>query len=161
MAAMESPRPKSSGMTSWSRYDPVHKSGNTDHWTKMKSQSNTFRASKSATNLMADYEVDQMTSMNYPSERFQVNDSGVSQLPTVSFNDNLMYHLGGKAPGDHDFLTRPTSNLQRRWMDNEYQQRARNNHRYWLINRPQPTGFGKYGMGSYKMVMGIGMAPRT
>ncbi|XP_005097199.2 uncharacterized protein LOC101857328 [Aplysia californica] len=164
MAGTLSPRPKSSGMTSWSRYDPVHKSGNTDHWTKLKCRSNTFRATQSAGmfKVIPEHEFDQTTSLNNPSERFQVTDgTSVSQLPSGTFNDNVLHHLGGKPPGDHDVLTRPTSNLQRRWMHNIYQKRAKDGFRYWLINRPHPTNFGKYGMGSYKMVMGIGMAPRT
>jgi len=161
---MADDRPRSSGMTSWSRYDPVHKAGNTDHWTKLKCRNNTYRTSQSAdlVKVVPETDVDQLTSLNYPSERYQITDGNiVQQLPTGSLNDNILAHLGGKPPGDHDTLTRPSANLQRRWMDNIYQKKARDGFRYWLINRPKPTDFGKYGMGSYKMVMGIGMAPRT
>jgi len=101
-------RAKSAGMTSWSRHDPVHKAGNTDHWTKLKVRNNTYRATDDGAKVVPDHTID-----------------------------------------------------QKRWMNNEYQKRAKDNFRYWLINRPPPTSFGKYGIGSYKMVMGLGMAPRT
>ncbi|XP_055958361.1 uncharacterized protein LOC126826897 isoform X2 [Patella vulgata] len=42
-----------------------------------------------------------------------------------------------------------------------YNQRAKEGFRFWLIEKPIPTNFGKYGIGSYKTVLGIGNAPRT
>merc|ERR1711934_111797 len=146
-------------MTSWSRYDPVHKSGNTDHWTKLKCRKNVFRTD--GKRIVPEHSVDQVSSLNNPEDRYKVLEGMISQLPANSINDNLLGHLGGKPPGDHDKLSRPSGNLQRRWMNNEYQKRAREDFRYWLISRPTPTSYGKYGIGSYKMVMGLGMAPRT
>jgi len=155
-------RAKSAGMTSWSRHDPVHKAGNTDHWTKLKVRNNTYRATDDGAKVVPDHTIDQVESLRHPGSRYRLGaDGGVAAVPGQSLTDALLAGLGGKAPGDHDKLARPTQGLQKRWMNNEYQKRAKDNFRYWLINRPPPTSFGKYGIGSYKMVMGLGMAPRT
>lgn len=39
--------------------------------------------------------------------------------------------------------------------------RARSGFRYWVLEKPKVSHFGKYGTGSYKTVLGIGNAPRT
>jgi len=56
---------------------------------------------------------------------------------------------------------RPRNSANKALYRNQYHDRARDNFRYWLIERPKPTSFGKYGLGSYKTVLGIGNAPRT
>ncbi|KAF6041352.1 hypothetical protein EB796_000306 [Bugula neritina] len=64
-------------------------------------------------------------------------------------------------PGSYHH-TRPKSVKQYRdSLRSSYNQRAREGFQYWLIDRPKPTPFGKYGMGSHKTVLGIGNAPRT
>ncbi|KAH3876630.1 uncharacterized protein LOC127869117 isoform X1 [Dreissena polymorpha] len=40
-------------------------------------------------------------------------------------------------------------------------ERARNGFRYWVLEKPKTTNFGKYGTGAYKTVLGVGNAPRT
>lgn len=165
MEEVRIPKTNTAGMTSWSQLDPVHRTGNTDHWTKMKVRANTYRASYSAggsVKVVPEHQVDQISSVKNPGERFKVDASqgSITQLPPITFNDSVLNKLD-KAPGDHDVLTRPSRSMKKSWLDNCYQKRARDGFRYWLINRPKPTSFGKYGMGSYKMVMGIGMAPRT
>jgi len=45
--------------------------------------------------------------------------------------------------------------------DTEVNQRAKGDFKYWHQERPNPTSFGKYGIGSYKTVLGLGNAPRT
>ncbi|XP_033744378.1 uncharacterized protein LOC117330299 isoform X5 [Pecten maximus] len=59
------------------------------------------------------------------------------------------------------FNQRPRMNFSRKSTRTGYNERARDGFRYWLIDRPKPTKFGRYGIGSYKTVLGIGNAPRT
>jgi len=152
---MADDRPKSSGMTSWSRYDPVHKAGNTDHWTKLKCRNNTYRSSESAGAIKV---VPEHDIVSEPSPRTGRYPRFKTTKKTILIGDPTELNKP-------DFSNMPLPGgkgvIQRRWMDNIYQKKAKDGFRYWLINRPKPTEFGKYGMGSYKMVMGIGMAPRT
>lgn len=108
---MESaPRPRTTEMTFWSRYDPIRQpKGNTDHWAKYRQQTDG---------------------------------------------------LHGNPPGNYMEM-RPRNSANKALYRNQYHDRARDNFRYWLIERPKPTSFGKYGLGSYKTVLGIGNAPRT
>ncbi|XP_069141408.1 uncharacterized protein [Argopecten irradians] len=59
------------------------------------------------------------------------------------------------------FNQRPRMSFSRKSTRTSYNDRARDGFRYWLIDRPKPTKFGRYGIGSYKTVLGIGNAPRT
>ncbi|XP_052283723.1 uncharacterized protein LOC127880459 isoform X1 [Dreissena polymorpha] len=68
--------------------------------------------------------------------------------------------LQGAMPGYYMY-TRPRNCVSRESLRSAYNQRAREGFRYWLIERPKPTSFGKYGLGSYKTVLGVGNAPRT
>ncbi|CAD5115145.1 DgyrCDS4149 [Dimorphilus gyrociliatus] len=54
----------------------------------------------------------------------------------------------------------PTSK-KRNPLRTSYNERARQGFKYWPMDRPKPTSFGKYGTGSYKTVLGLGNAPRT
>ncbi|XP_021353752.1 uncharacterized protein LOC110450518 isoform X5 [Mizuhopecten yessoensis] len=56
---------------------------------------------------------------------------------------------------------RPRMDFSRKSSRTTFNERARDGFRYWLIDRPKPTKFGRYGIGSYKTVLGIGNAPRT
>ena len=79
--------------------------------------------------------------------------------PNVRPND-MMDGLGGRVSVDY-METRPRNGINKSLIHNSFNGRAKEGFRYWLIDRPKPTSFGKYGMGSYKTVLGIGNAPRT
>ncbi|XP_056000550.1 uncharacterized protein LOC125655923 isoform X5 [Ostrea edulis] len=68
--------------------------------------------------------------------------------------------LRGTMPGAYS-SSRPKSTFNKNHYRNVFSERAKEGFRYWLIQRPKPTSFGKYGMGSYKTVLGIGNAPRS
>ncbi|KAL4226410.1 hypothetical protein ACF0H5_014393 [Mactra antiquata] len=122
------PRPRTTEMTFWSRYDPVAQPrGNTDHWTKMKQRAVQFRSLDNPSSIGAPITLDS---------------------------------LQGAIPGTYMY-TRPRASVSRESVRSAYNQRAREGFRYWLIERPKPTSFGKYGIGSYKTVLGVGNAPRT
>jgi len=128
MDAMVLPRPRTTSMTFWSRYDPVSQPrGNTDHWTKMKQRAV------------------QCKSLDSP---------GTLGVPIT------LDALQGAIPGNYMY-TRPRNAVSRESCRNTFNERARDGFRYWLIERPKPTSFGKYGIGSYKTVIGVGNAPRT
>jgi len=157
---MEVEKPKSAGMTSWSRHDPVHKAGNTDHWTKLKCRNNTYRATNDGSKVVPDHSIDQPAKSAPELRKSQF----VKKVPK-SYGLSKTVLIGDPEARTKPVFLNPLPGgegvIQKRWMKNEYQKRARDNFRYWLINRPPPTNFGKYGIGSYKMVMGLGMAPRT
>lgn len=85
--------------------------------------------------------------------------TGAPMGPNVRPND-MMDGLGGRVSVDY-METRPRNGINKSLIHNSYNDRAKEGFRYWLIDRPKPTSFGKYGMGSYKTVLGIGNAPRT
>ncbi|XP_052779019.1 uncharacterized protein LOC128216483 isoform X2 [Mya arenaria] len=56
----------------------------------------------------------------------------------------------------------PTRNsLQEERKRTRLNERARNGFRYWTLEKPKTTSFGKYGTGAFKTVLGVGNAPRT
>ncbi|XP_070193121.1 uncharacterized protein [Littorina saxatilis] len=125
-------------------------------------QANRFRANNSLDGLdftFADA-TDPMTSWQNPAARFQYSADGVRRLPDPCFNYLVTGQLQGRLPGDLGKL-QPSANLRKSWMNNEFHMRAKENFRYWLNERPTPTQYGKYGMGSVKTVLGVGNAPRT
>ncbi|BFZ10675.1 hypothetical protein BsWGS_13714 [Bradybaena similaris] len=122
--------------------DSLHGYGNTDHWTKLKVRANSFRDIQSA-------DVHKRSSS-----------SEFGQLPILNTNRSLENRINVFSD-DLLSVVVPKSGIQRHWFNNCYQRRAREGFRYWLINRPTPTSYGRYGFGSYKMVLGIGTAPRT
>jgi len=79
-----------------------------------------------------------------------------------SFNENgdLTYHpVESNAeqfgpPKTPKAVTKPRK-------DTDVNKRAKEGFKYWHQERPNPTSFGKYGIGSYKTVLGLGNAPRT
>lgn len=128
MDAMMIPRPRTTEMTFWSRYDPVAQpKTNTDHWTKMKQRAVQYRSLDNPGSIGAPITLDA---------------------------------LQGSIPGSYMY-TRPRNCVSRESRRNSFNERAKEGFRYWLIQRPPPTSFGKYGIGSYKTVLGIGNAPRT
>jgi len=128
MDALLLPRPRTSEMTFWSRYDPVSQpKGNTDHWTKMKQRAVIHKSLD--------------------------NPAGIGAPITLDA-------LQGCVPGSYMY-SRPRNSVSRGSIRNSFNERAKEGFRYWLIERPKPTSFGKYGIGSYKTVLGVGNAPRT
>nr|XP_011444533.1 uncharacterized protein LOC105340281 isoform X1 [Crassostrea gigas]XP_034304406.1 uncharacterized protein LOC105340281 isoform X1 [Crassostrea gigas]XP_034306569.1 uncharacterized protein LOC117680466 isoform X3 [Crassostrea gigas] len=128
-------------MTFWSRYDPIrHVQGNTDHWAKNRQQS-AQRAQQRAR---------------------VVSFSQGRMIPykEKTFDELVVDGLRGSMPGAYS-SGRPKSTYNKSHYRNVFSERAKDGFRYWLIERPKPTNFGKYGMGSYKTVLGIGNAPRT
>ncbi|XP_067685130.1 uncharacterized protein [Haliotis asinina] len=141
-------------MTFWSRHDPVAQpKGNTDHWSNMKIRANTGIAA-------AGRGEDVMTSWMSPGSGFSWCTGGKSRLADQSFHDHIHGSLQGKLPGSYDRL-RPRTILPDITLRNSYHDRAKEGFRYWLVEKPKPTSYGKYGIGSFKTVLGVGNAPRT
>ncbi|XP_013381900.1 uncharacterized protein LOC106152734 [Lingula anatina] len=176
-------------MTFWSRYDPVavRPKGNTDHWAKMKLRALSYSAPAGVRRMdigptwSMPQQSDQVTlrstddylkfirnddawnreSAGHGQVRFRFEADGtVSQIPKEQrFDDILAQHLGGNLPGSYN--KRPKSLTYKEKLHTTFNQRAKEGFQYWLIKRPEPTKFGRYGIGSYKTVLGIGNAPRT
>ncbi|CAL1537502.1 unnamed protein product [Lymnaea stagnalis] len=124
-------------MTSWAGHDPLQKFGNTDHWTKMKLRAEKQRGLQSA--------IGQRSGDNINTE---------SQADLFGISPDLLCNTGRS----QTFISsKPKKNA----LENCYHKKAKEGFRYWDIYRPKPTKFGKYGIGSYKMVLGLGAAPRT
>jgi len=151
-------------MTFWSRHEAQslmrQPRGNTDNWAKLRTKANSFRANNSFGGVNFSDDTDLFTSHYNPAARFQYTEDGVRRMPDPPFNDLVLGPLQGELPGNLS-KSQPSANLRRSWMKNEFHQRAKDGFRYWLIEKPKPTSFGKYGMGSFKTVLGIGNAPRT
>jgi len=81
----------------------------------------------------------------------------------VSFGDKVydVQYDDGMRTSLPDINQRPRFCSPRSNMRSSFNERAKEGFRYWLIDRPKPTKFGRYGIGSYKTVLGIGNAPRT
>ncbi|XP_078341377.1 uncharacterized protein LOC111106199 isoform X1 [Crassostrea virginica] len=88
------------------------------------------------------------------------SDSTMIPYKEKTFDELVVDGLRGSMPGAYS-SSRPKSTFNKTLYRNVFSDRARDGFRYWLIERPKPTNFGKYGMGSYKTVLGIGNAPRT
>ncbi|XP_046573926.1 LOW QUALITY PROTEIN: uncharacterized protein LOC124281966 [Haliotis rubra] len=147
------PAPHTSDMTFWSRYDPVAQpKGNTDHWSNMKIRS-------SMGSPAAGRDGDVMTSW-MSRAGFSWCTGGKSRLADQSFDDHIQGSLQGNLPGSYDKL-RPRTTLPDITLRNSYHDRAKDGFRYWLVEKPKPTSYGRYGIGSFKTVLGVGNAPRT
>ncbi|KAL5013844.1 hypothetical protein ScPMuIL_008114 [Solemya velum] len=151
-------------MSFWSRYDPVSmvRGSNTDNWAKLRVKSTTYRVTPGGhgVNIKPEVLTDPKTTWQNPGARVQVKHGEVKQLANRNFEDLLHDSLHGNFPGSYD-KTRPSNNLSRSKMSSCFNERARDGFRYWPMGRPKPTSFGKYGIGSYKTVLGVGNAPRT
>ncbi|KAL8566238.1 hypothetical protein ACOMHN_046739 [Nucella lapillus] len=148
-------------MTFWSRHDPVRvPRGNTDNWAKLRVRANTYRANPSLDGIT--FTSDAVpASAPKPTSRFQLtSEGGIRRLPDPSFNELLTAQLQGQLPGKIG-PPQPSASIRKSWLNNEFQLRARQNFRYWLVEKPAPTQYGKYGIGSFKTVLGVGNAPRT
>eukprot|EP00105_Crassostrea_gigas_P043647 XP_019927795.1 PREDICTED: uncharacterized protein LOC105340281 isoform X2 [Crassostrea gigas] len=128
-------------MTFWSRYDPIrHVQGNTDHWAKNRQQS-AQRAQQRAR---------------------VVSFSQGRMIPykEKTFDELVVDGLRGSMPGAYS-SGRPKSTYNKSHYRNVFSERAKDGFRYWLIERPKPTNFGKYSLGATHSVIGLCNAPRT
>ncbi|KAK3587094.1 hypothetical protein CHS0354_023550 [Potamilus streckersoni] len=138
-------------MTFWSRYDPVNQpKGNTDHWTKLKRRAETYKDFYSGARS-------DLKPAAVGGDRRKV---GYLKLTEKTFDDFVLDGLRGTLPGSYSARL-STSSRRRCARSSVYNERAREGFRYWLIEPPKPTSFGRYGIGSFKTVLGIGNAPRT
>ncbi|XP_065939343.1 uncharacterized protein [Magallana gigas] len=143
-------------MTFWSRYDPIrHVQGNTDHWAKYRQQHPDSGAVKS-------WHISCFAAQRAQQRARVVSFSQGRMIPykEKTFDELVVDGLRGSMPGAYS-SGRPKSTYNKSHYRNVFSERAKDGFRYWLIERPKPTNFGKYGMGSYKTVLGIGNAPRT
>jgi len=130
------PRPRTTSMTFWSRYDPVSQPrGNTDHWTKMKQRAVQFKS------------LDNNGTLGFPVTLGPKNTRSpynrVAQLRDKTFDDFVVDALEGAVPGSYMY-TRPRNSVSRESTRNAFNERARDGFRYWLIERPKPTSYWKY-----------------
>ncbi|XP_025107100.1 uncharacterized protein LOC112571916 isoform X2 [Pomacea canaliculata] len=153
------PTPRQSEMTFWSRYDPVRMSaGNTDYWNKMRVQreDQSARLKYGVNSPMFPAGIATFG----PTSKLHRSAGGIPRLPDLAFPNMGVESSRGQLPGAVA-RSHPSPRLRRYLMDNEFNRRAREGFRYWLIEKPKPTKFGRYGIGSYKTALGVGNAPRT
>ncbi|XP_064606976.1 uncharacterized protein LOC135471615 isoform X1 [Liolophura sinensis] len=126
-----------SSLSSWSRYDVgQYRPSSTDHWAKNRTKALLGLEPRSQTFIRQ-----------------------IRPVPT-SFDELV---AGGLKMSQNGLPqpARQSLRLSREKTRTSFNERAKSGFQYWLIDRPKPTSFGKYGMGSYKTVLGIGNAPRT
>ncbi|XP_064632446.1 uncharacterized protein LOC135490832 isoform X2 [Lineus longissimus] len=153
-------------MTFWSRHEPVNMPrGNTDHWSKMRIKAtaisdNAFNA-PSYGPVLTDSAVEAFyQDAQRGLERNQINDIIKTKSSVGDFSKKFVSGMNGRVPGNYH-LSRPKVGSARGSYRNIYSDRAKEGFVYWYRDRPKPTQFGRYGIGSYKTVLGIGNAPRT
>lgn len=140
-------------MTFWSRYDAVAQPrGNTDHWTKLKQRAVQHKSLSNPDAIGKPITLD--------GKHTRLPCGRVQNLSEKLFDDFIVDALQGNMPGTYMY-TRPRNTPNKGALRNSFNERAKDGFRYWLIDRPKPTSFGKYGIGSYKTVIGVGNAPRT
>ncbi|XP_056000546.1 uncharacterized protein LOC125655923 isoform X1 [Ostrea edulis] len=128
-------------MTFWSRYDPIRQvKGSTDHWAKYR-QETAHRAQQRAR------VVSYAQGRNIPYKE-------------KTFDELVVDGLRGTMPGAYS-SSRPKSTFNKNHYRNVFSERAKEGFRYWLIQRPKPTSFGKYSLGANHSVIGLCNAPRT
>lgn len=161
-------------MAHWSRHDPVMMSrGNSDHWAKMR-----MRSSMSAGNPLSD-----SATFSVREKHLSGKMSG-SQAPAAADGDgrvdpvanaiasrvpvqDLHGNIAGNYASPHYAVYTSNPNHQKSATSksasfrNIYQDRAKSGFEFWYKERPKPTRFGRYGIGSYKTLLGLGNAPRT
>ncbi|XP_019619532.1 PREDICTED: uncharacterized protein LOC109466270 isoform X2 [Branchiostoma belcheri] len=185
------PQPRKSNMTFWSRHSPVMMSwGDTDHWSKMKHKATTFTVSMPGLNIIdykdprkeicrphqrphkgsqRDCSEQALTMAENPHHHgnFHYREGKVSRLPPRDFSGLIVQELHGNIPGEYfarqQQQERAKSSPASRWAlhRNTYNERAREGFKYWQLDRPKPTKYGRYGMGSKGTVLGLGNGPRT
>ncbi|XP_071485215.1 uncharacterized protein [Diadema antillarum] len=152
-----------SSLTWWSRHDPVNMmQGHTDHWTKMKIKSTTFEVAVPSGQLVS------YADRHAPSipkgeglATFQYNNNGtIARVNDPTFNAMLVRKMAGRMPGSYE-MHRPKPTSRSEYLRTSFNERAREGFNYWQIERPKPTKFGRYGIGSANTILGIGNAIRT
>ncbi|XP_021353750.1 uncharacterized protein LOC110450518 isoform X3 [Mizuhopecten yessoensis] len=150
-------------MTFWSRHDPIkQQKGHTDHWSKARQKTGAYTVSYGAKGLQirSDTDLDLATVRKAQSTRVRFENDCVTRMPMRSIDDMILHGLDAELP-TQAINQRPRMDFSRKSSRTTFNERARDGFRYWLIDRPKPTKFGRYGIGSYKTVLGIGNAPRT
>ncbi|XP_070558252.1 uncharacterized protein [Ptychodera flava] len=164
-------------MTWWSRHEPVKlPQGNTDHWSKMKTKCTTFQVNLQGDSLRNPYKTiinrygantndlpGYTRSKSAPPAivTFRYNEDGtVSRLSERSFHDQINARLSGHLPGSYA-MKRPKARPRTAVVTTSFNERAKAGFKYWPMDRPKPTKFGRYGIGAACTVLGLGSACRT
>jgi len=158
-------------MTYWSRHDPVvMPRSNTDHWSIMRRRAQAMsegdpRVAQSAGGIppgVTDIR-DLMKRANARKAQMMgpTGDGRVDPKGDPVFSQVPKRDLVGAAPGNYTLVRARTSGERRDFLRTSYNMKAKEGLKYWYQERPKPTSFGRYGIGSYKTVLGIGNAPRT
>jgi hypothetical protein len=138
----------------WSKYDAVSmRRTQTDHWAKMKHVATTFDVKMPEVFVLK---------RQLPPEALQYKlnpDGSVMPMKGESFDEQLQSTILGSAQRPKLKRSKSIPNLPR--YRNEFNDRARQGFKYWPLSRPKPTTYGKYGLGCYKSVLGLGDAVRT
>lgn len=137
----------------WSKYDAVSmKRTRTDHWAKMRHVATTFDVTPQVFVLKKQLPPEAM--------QYKLNpDGSVMPMKGQSFDDQL--HNTTISGGQRPKLRRSKSISNLPQYRNQYNDRARQGFKFWPLPRPKPTNFGRYGLGCYKSVLGLGDAVRT
>ncbi|XP_077986010.1 uncharacterized protein LOC144440499 [Glandiceps talaboti] len=170
--------PRKSEMTWWSRHEPVKlPQANTDHWSKMKIKCTTFNVNlDNGNSLRNPYNAianryDRKTNTYTTQTRaksappaiatFRYNGDGtVSQYTDRVFDEQVTHGLNGQLPGYYA-LRRPKARPSTAVVTTTYNDRAKQGFKYWPMDRPKPTKYGRYGIGAACTVLGLGSACRT
>lgn len=170
-AATQGPSGRRSQMTFWSKSDPVRISlDHTDHWSKLRIRSSEGQRGCGMPPGVVDLrELQRQSNGRKPElpaiqhrlkELEAMGDGRVSPRGAAVFSKVVSHDLHGNIPGNYMY-TRPQPAANRDLMRSSYGERAKQGFQYWYQTRPNPTSFGKYGIGSYKTVLGLGWGPRT
>lgn len=154
-------------MTNWSRHDLVMQpKGNADHWAKMR-----YRASVSAGDLKpAPFPVTERRLSLSLSSAVKNGDGRFEPIANAVAQKVKVYDYHGNIPGNYaspDYAMYTTVPGDKKSVSacprktNQYHERAKQGYEFWYRERPKPTRFGRYGIGSYKTLLGLGNAPRT
>ncbi|ELT98462.1 hypothetical protein CAPTEDRAFT_225281 [Capitella teleta] len=137
-------------MSRWKRSDPALTcSGTTDNWAilrvKSEEQSNNMKPAlgRAKTDLGVAH-----------------GDGRVSPRGAAVLSQNPLHDLHGSVAGNFTGMAN-TSKPRKSTLKTEVNDRAKGGFKYWYQERPKPTKFGAYGIGSGYTVLGLGSAPRT
>ncbi|XP_074646586.1 uncharacterized protein LOC141902652 [Tubulanus polymorphus] len=129
----------------------------TDHWAKLRVKSGNVSA-RTPHELTIPH---QSTNKESVQNKTDANEEGrhpvFQSVPVRTDLDGLMSSVR-HLPGNSHLDRAKTSHGHLR---TSYNERARQGFKYWPMERPKPTKFARYGIGSYKTVLGLGNAPRT
>lgn len=147
-------------MTRWSRHDNVMiPHGNSDSWAKLKVRVEDIKQGGPEGTPGVVGKRGELKAGN-PWPEGSNGDGRVSPRGHPCFSHVVSRDLHGAIPGNYT-LVRPRSQSRGSLARSSFNERAKDGFKYWYQERPHPTKYGRYGMGSYKTVLGIGNAPRT